>query len=112
MKNCLAATIKWAYCWVAEIGYNFEKFFIDNILLDYKDRIYKLPVKKEEVIKISDKKIRHYESMTIVKITSYISQDHCYELLKKEYENIKEKFEIYKAEKNIEKRKNILTNIN
>lgn len=96
----------WCYQWVADIDYNFSAFYVNNVLLDYPDRIMRMQIKKDSKpdVKYKTELTKCGDGMNL-RIISYVSKEHCFEEYKKEYAKILEKFDLYKAERKAVKNK-------
>ena len=95
----------WTWCYVADIDYNFKEYYVNNILLDFPERITRIAIKKDELPEQPFKKeLTKLGDNMNMRIISYKSREHCLELYKEELENIFIKFDMFKKERQSKKR--------
>ena len=98
---------EWMDCFIGQIQWDFETYFIDNIFLDNpKTEIYKHSIKTDSRPKNKDFEVEKGKNgdLEALRVVSFISRDHCYELLNKEYEKLLSLFDKYQKQKKGKKR--------
>jgi len=77
------------YYYEAQITYNKEGRFVNNIILEHPERIMRHVIEKRKVPKREyDKQEIKDDEETVIIVKSYVSRQHCFEKLKEECDKV------------------------